>query len=360
MNQRGHHAGAGRRQHREAHAGHRRRPTVTRRATSRAAASSPAPSAAPTSDCAAIATASRASAQKNQSCRRDLVGADRGDPEPGRHRGRRQPAGLERGAADQQVTAEHELPHDHRRAGPQRRPSRGPARPRKSPPETVCATTLATAEPVRPQPGRIDQQRAEHRGEHVRAEHEEQRAPGVLHAAHPAVAGRGEQQAGGAERRRCAASPRRRRRRPGRRPGRGRPARRRPGRAATSSTPVASASQDAWTPSATAAARSPAPKRRAARPVVPYAISVPNQTADRHHGAADRDRGQRDPARGGRPRRCRPARRAARRPGRPAPAGPGAAMPPGASGAWSGGRLGRRAHGVRHDARRAVRSATTH
>jgi hypothetical protein len=47
----------------------------------------------------------------------------------------------------------------------------------------------------------------------------------------------------------------------------------------TSSPPVPSASQDAWTPSATAAVRSPAPKRRAARPVVPYAISVPNQTA---------------------------------------------------------------------------------
>ena len=44
-------------------------------------------------------------------------------------------------------------------------------------------------------------------------------------------------------------------------------------------TPAASASQDACTPSATAAARSPAPKRRAARPVVPYASSVPSQAA---------------------------------------------------------------------------------
>lgn len=47
--------------------------------------------------------------------------------------------------------------------------------------------------------------------------------------------------------------------------------------ATATSTPVASASQDACTPSATAAARSPAPKRRAERPVVPYATTVPTQ-----------------------------------------------------------------------------------
>jgi hypothetical protein len=51
-----------------------------------------------------------------------------------------------------------------------------------------------------PPPGGIDQQRAEDGGEDVRAEHEQQGQPGLLNAAHPAVAGRGEEQPGGSER----------------------------------------------------------------------------------------------------------------------------------------------------------------
>ena len=45
----------------------------------------------------------------------------------------------------------------------------------------------------------------------------------------------------------------------------------------TASSPAVSASHEDCTPSATAPARSPAPKRRAARPVVPYATTVPIQ-----------------------------------------------------------------------------------
>ena len=251
---------------------------VTRRATSRACVASPAPSAAPTSDCAAMATASRARALKNQSCSAIWCAPTDADPEAGRDRGRRQEAGLERGTADEQVTAETSCRPITAGTRPQRA-RLAHQRDQERPPETVCATTLATAEPVRPQPSRIDQHRAEDRREHVGAEHEEQRAPGVLHAAHPAVAGRREQQAGGAERGDPQPAGRRvgggrvagqgSRERSGQDLGRAEPAvRRRP-----------SASQDAWTPSATAPARSPAPNRRAARPVVPYAISVPSQAA---------------------------------------------------------------------------------
>ena len=53
--------------------------------------------------------------------------------------------------------------------------------------------------PGEPEAEWIDQQRAEERGEQVRPHHEDHRPAGVLDAAHPAVAGGGEQQPGRAE-----------------------------------------------------------------------------------------------------------------------------------------------------------------
>ena len=128
----------------------------------------------------------------------DLVRADRGRGEPRGHRGRRQEARLERHPADQQVAAERQLLRDGSGAGPQRHPF-GDQRAGEKQPAQGLRRGVRHGGADQPEAGREDEQRAERGGEQVRAEDEEQRAPGVLHPAQPPVAGRGQQQAGGAQ-----------------------------------------------------------------------------------------------------------------------------------------------------------------
>ena len=287
------------------------------------AAVSPAPRVAPTSDWAAIATASRASAQNIHSCSAIWCAPSGGRAEAGRHRGRREEADLERGAPDQQVAADHELAPQHGRPRGQRHPLATSARTNSTPP-MAWATDVGDRRADQAQPDRVDQQRAEQGGDHVGGEHVAHRAAGVLHAAHPAVAGHREQDAGRAERRRSAATAPRpwatspsppasgAGQRPGdelgqRRPRAGADDERDPGRL--------HALGDGLAPLAGAEAAGGA----AGRAVGQHGAEP---GGDGQHAAAEREPGQLGPARGGRPRRCRPARRSARPRGPPAPAAP--------------------------------------
>ncbi len=128
----------------------------------------------------------------------DLVGADGGGAEAGGDGGRGQEAGLERQPTDQQVPAEHQLLADHAGPGSQRHPLGDQGGGEEHPAERL-RDDVGHRRADQTQPAGVDQQRAEQRGEQVGAEHEEQGAAGVLHAAQPAVAGGGEQQAGSAE-----------------------------------------------------------------------------------------------------------------------------------------------------------------
>ena len=172
--------------------------SANRRARARAPAASPAPSAAPINDCAAIANASSSQRGEEPQLQGDLVGAHGGGAEPGGDRGGGQEAGLERDPPDEQVPAEHQLLADQHRAGPQARPL-AQQRPDEQAARDGLGDHVGHRRAGQAQPGGVDQQRAEQRGEQVRPEHEQQRTTDVLDAAHPAVAGGGQQQAGRAE-----------------------------------------------------------------------------------------------------------------------------------------------------------------
>ena len=287
----------------------------------RAASAAPAPSAAPISDCAAIATASRASAQKNHSCSAIWWAASARGAEAGGHRGRGQEAGLERRAAQRAGRGRRRAAGAIAGRGGAAAPARRTAPARTARPPSGLRHDVGDRRAGQAEPDRVDEHRAEDGGEHVGAEHVVQRPAGVLHAAHPAVAGGGEQEAGRAERRRCAASRPRRRPRPGSPPA------------------SARASGPAKTCMATAMAR-PGGERQpgglhalldGGRAVA--GAELPGGAAgravgedgaepgrDRHHRAADARARRAGRCRGGRRRPCRRARTAARRRARRAPA----------------------------------------
>ena len=239
---------------------------TTRRATSRAA--SPWPRAQRGFDQRLGRDGDRVEGQRAEEpqLQGDLMRADRRHAEPGGDRGRGQEAGLDAAPRIGRSRPSRSCRRDDRRAGAQR--SRLPDRARSG---TAAGHGLsghvgdgrAGQAPAR----REDEPRAEDRGEDVGPEHEEQWPAGVLHAAHPAVAGRGEQQAGApsaAIRNQPAAAS----------AVVGSPARavravRRRLREQASEYAGGQRQPGGLHALATAAGRSPAPKRRAARPVVP-------------------------------------------------------------------------------------------
>ena len=260
---------------------------------------------------------------------RDLVRGQRGGAEPGRHGGRGQEADLESGAAHEQVPAEHEVPPQYRRVGAQRRPL---AQQRA---DEQCAgqglgARVGDRRADQPELRRVHQQRAEHGGQRVRAQHEDAAdggCPGSREASRcrPWPAADRESPA-----RRSAASASRPRRRPGCRRRGYRP----PGRPAVPPPPGGPRRRPgpARTPVPLRRRRRSGPRHRSGGPPAPWCRTRRRYRARRR----TRPRSRRSPgrpaayARGGRRRPCRRARTAARRRGRRVPAEP--ARPPG--GRW--------------------------
>ncbi len=138
---------------------------VTRHATAFACGKSPAPSAAPTSDCAAIASESSTSARKLHSCKHHLVSGDGGRTEPCGDRGRRDEAGLERQGPHQQVAAHHDLRAQHREVDSQRYAldEQRPAE-QQRPPTTARPGWRLPTRPTPSAAGRTSHRRASGRG----------------------------------------------------------------------------------------------------------------------------------------------------------------------------------------------------
>ncbi len=124
---------------------------------------------------------------------------DRGRTEAGRHRTGRDEARLKRHGAQQQIPAHHQLGPQHRRVQAQRnlfRQQRPDEHRRRDPlPHQVGHRGARQLQPRHSQPA-VHQQRTQHRRHRESGHDVAQRTHGVLHTAHPAVAGQRDEDRG--------------------------------------------------------------------------------------------------------------------------------------------------------------------
>ena len=175
---------------------------VTRHATDFACASSPAPSAAPTRDCAAMASESSTSARKLHSCSTTWWAATAAAPKRAATAAAETKHVWKAMCAHHQIPAHHHLRAQHREIDPQRDPfdQQRPAEQQGGQPlpDQVGERRSHQFEPRQPQPS-VHQQRAQYGGQRETRDDVPKRPSRVLDSAHPAVARQRDQDRGRAQ-----------------------------------------------------------------------------------------------------------------------------------------------------------------